>query len=386
MHMLESAMAFAVVMIIFSTIVTGLVEAVLRMITLRQRTLRRTLDLFLNDVVKKELETALNQAQAAVRTVDDAKVKIDDLAAEFTQNPINSKWAGPFASRLQKIDELTSYSFLQRLAKSKLSETIRQLDDDQLNNYLANITRTYDRYMAASSEFYRKKSHIWTVAFALGLAFVFNVPAARVYMHLMDNPETRAELINNADTAIDQNQQAEVALRQYWEEQGVIVEKAKDDDDDLLLEADRAVVEKKIDDLRATLESLRTDTGLPIGRSMWPYCAGGSENILAECSDEAKALRTNRDYAYWLFNVLLAGALIGLGGPFWAKVYTRLAQFAGRPASGVRDNPELVGVEADGMADPKKAAQNPAAAFRIASGDVTVKIPPAPETGADQTG
>ena len=39
MHMLESAMAFAVVMVIFSTIVTGLVEAILRLFALRQKAL-----------------------------------------------------------------------------------------------------------------------------------------------------------------------------------------------------------------------------------------------------------------------------------------------------------------------------------------------------------
>lgn len=378
MHMLESAMAFAVVMIIFSTIVTGLVEAVLRLISLRQRTLRRTLELFLKNEVQKELEKALDQAKAAVRTVDKTKEAVDTLLSRFTKNPVTSEWAGPFAKRLEKIDELTSYSFLQRLAKSELSETIRQLDDAQLNRYLANITRTYDRYMAASTEFYRKKSHIWTVAFALALAIVFNVPAARVYMHLMDNPETRAELINKADTAIDQNREAEAALRQFWEEQGVVVEKAEGDDSDKLGEADRAAVEKKIDDLRGTLESLRIDTGLPIGPSMWPYCAGDKDRNLPECSDEAEAERGDWAYIYWLFNVLLAGALIGLGGPFWAKVYTRLAQFAGRPVAGARANPELVGAEDDGMADPKKAAENPALAFRIAAGDVVSDQPTAP--------
>ena len=58
-----------------------------------------------------------------------------------------------------------------------------------------------------------------------------------------------------------------------------------------------------------------------------------------------------------------------MGGPFWAKVYTRLAQFAGRPLS-KGGNPELVAPDAGGDAT-KKAADNPAAAFRIAAGEVT---------------
>lgn len=386
MHMLESAMAFAVVMIIFSTIVTGLVEAMLRTYALRQRTLGRTLKLFLKTELQPDLEEALKQAKSAVQTVDDAASKIEKMVKDFTANPVKSErksWlARVFAPRLESIDELTSYSFLQRLAKSEMSETIRQLDDAQLNNYLANITRTYDRYMAASTEFYRKKSHILTVLVAMSLAIIFNVPAARVYMHLMDNPETRVELINNADQAIADNKEAQAEMRQFWLEQEQIAKgvlpSASDD------QAETAEVEQKITALRDTLESLRTDTGLPIGPSLWPYCAGTKGAEVLECSPEAEEQRNALSYLYWLFNVLLAGALIGLGGPFWAKVYTRLAQFAGRPLAGASDNPELVGAEDAGLADPKKAAQNPAAAFRIAAGDVTVKIPSAPK--GDQTG
>ncbi len=222
MHLLESAMAFAVVMIIFSTIVTGLVEAFLRAVSLRQRTLKHSLALFIQDEVKPQLLSALKQTQAALQTLDQAAEDVEAMVASFTANPIKAdkdSWLSRvFAKRLERIDELTAYSFLQRLAKSDLSATIRQMNDDQLNNYLANVMRTYDRYMAASTEFYRKKSHILTVMVAMTLAALFNVPAARVYMHLMDNPETWAELINAADNAIEANRAAEESLREFWHE------------------------------------------------------------------------------------------------------------------------------------------------------------------------
>jgi len=381
MHMLESAMAFAVVMIIFSTIVTGLVQAFLRAVSLRKRTLKHSLALFIQDEVKPQLLSSLKQTQAAVQTLDKAADDVEAMVASFTANPIKAdrdSWLSRvLAKRLERIDELTAYSFLQRLAKSDLSATIRQMNDDQLNNYLANVMRTYDRYMAASTEFYRKKSHILTVMVAMTLAAVFNVPAARVYMHLMDNPETRAELINAADNAIEANRAAEERLREFWHEQGVIARQAADpaaqptdqpqpSTDDM---AARKEVAKQITDLRNTLESLRTDTGLPNGPSMWPFCYGERSAALSECSAAAEAERGVWSYIYWAFNVALAGVLIGLGGPFWAKVYTRLAQFAGRPLS-KGGNPELVAPDAGGDAT-KKAADNPAAAFRIAAGEVT---------------
>ena len=222
MHLLESAMAFAVVMIIFSTMVTGLVEAFLRAVSLRQRTLKHSLALFIQDEVKPQLLSALKQTQAALQTLDQAAEDVEAMVASFTANPIKAdkdSWLSRvFAKRLERIDELTAYSFLQRLAKSDLSATIRQMNDDQLNNYLANVMRTYDRYMAASAEFYRKKSHILTVMVAMTLAVVFNVPAARLNMHLMDNPETRAELINAADNATEANRAAEESLREFRHE------------------------------------------------------------------------------------------------------------------------------------------------------------------------
>ena len=388
MHMLESAMAFAVVMIIFSTIVTGLVEAVLRTAALRQETLERTLRLFLANEVRPALDKALGAAKATVETAEEATAAVEKMVQDFTRNPVQSKrrnWiARILAPRIEKIDELTAYSFLQRLAKSDMSETIRTLTDDQLNNYLANITRTYERYMAASSEFYRKKSHILTVFAAMSLALVFNVPAARVYMHLMDNPESRAELINKADQAIEQNEAAEQSLRRFWEEQekrasGEGEEAARTPEE---LDEEEKRIAQQIAALRGSLDALRTDTGLPIGPSMWPYCFGDAAAANVECAEEAIAEKTWLDLAYWLFNVVLAGVLIGLGGPFWAKVYTRLAQFAGRAPGG--GNPELVSAEAGDRA-AKKAAENPAAAFRIAAGDVNVRAAD-PPPAADQTG
>lgn len=386
MHMLESAMAFAVVMIIFSTIVTGLVEAVLRTAALRQETLERTLRLFLANEVRPALLKALKQAQATVQTVDDSSAYIEKMVQEFTRNPVHSRrqnrLARFLAPRVEKIDELTAYSFLQRLAKSDMSETIRTLDDQQLNNLLANITRTYDRYMAASTEFYRKKSHILTIFVAMSLALVFNVPAARVYMHLMDNPETRAELIDRAEEAVRLNEEAQQSLRTFWASRALTPEAAEAPApeaagtpaprtaDELAAEEKRIATE--IGALRGALESLRTESGLPIGPSMWPYCYGEAAASAFECTKAEVDKKTLLDLAYWLFNVLLAGVLIGLGGPFWAKVYTRLAQFAGRPVRSVENDPELVGAGEAGVADPKTAARNPAAAFRIAAGDVTL--------------
>lgn len=392
MHMLESAMAFAVVMIIFSTIVTGLVEAVLRLAALRQKSLGRALERLLADEVQPSLLKALSQAKDAKQDLEDvagsfdagigkvaaAATGIRDMVGDFTGNPLTDGaehgWRGWWNRRFNKIDELTRYSFLQRLAKSDLATEITRLDDDQLAAFLANISRTYERYIAASNEYFRKISYLVTTVAALLFAVAYNVDAGRVYVHLMDDPASRTALIEQADQAMEENRKAvqslKVLLGQWEEEDGKLAPSAKTE----------AEVLAEITATREALETLREDSRLPVGPSLWPYCMGGAP---MECEEDRSQTMLSWDFAFWVLNVILAGVLIGLGGPFWSNVYSRLAQLAGR-IPGMRANRELVDDGADAPPEAKKAATDPVAAFRIAARDVMVKVPSTPK--ADQPG
>ncbi len=389
MHMLESAMAFAVAMIIFSTIVTGLVEALLRLLALRQKSLGRAIESLLRQEVLPALVKALTEAKKKKTELDSALSKaeawhgkVSDVIADFTVNPLGDKSAkssqGWWDRRLGNIDELTTYSFLQRLAKSDLADEITQLDDDRLAAYLANISRTYERYIAASHELYRKWSYVVTTVAAMLFAVAYNVDAGRVYVHLMDDPATRTSLIEQADQAMEENRKAVQSLKV------LLGELEEDRDGDPLAEKTESEVLAEIKATRIALNTLREDSRLPVGPSLWPYCMGGD---WMACDEDRATTALSLDFAFWVLNVLLAGVLIGLGGPFWSKVYTRLAQLAGR-IPGMRGNAELVDDGDDAPPQAKKAAHDPVAAFRIASGDVTVKSAPPPDLRkpVDQTG
>lgn len=396
MHMLESAMAFAVVMIIFSTIVTGLVEAFLRLVALKQKALGRALKHLLTDEVQPALTKALSQAKEAKKDLESVAKSLDEglskvragaasigeVVDDFTGNPLtdgaDTGWRGWWNTRFNKIDELTRYSFLQRLAKSDFAEAITKLDDDQLAAFLANISRTYERYIAASNEYYRKISYLVTTIAALIFAVAYNVDAGRVYVHLMDDPASRTALIEQADQAMEENRKAVQSLK-------VLLGEFEDKERDTAPEAKtEAEVLAEIAATREALDSLREDSRLPVGPSLWPYCMGGAA---MECEGDRSNTMLSWDFAFWVLNVILAGVLIGLGGPFWSNVYTRLAQLAGR-IPGIRANRELVDDGANAPPEAQKAAIDPVAAFRIAARDVMVKIPPAPAPvpKTDQTG
>ncbi len=388
MHMLESAMAFAVVMIIFSTIVTGLVEAMLRLLALRQKSLGRAIEALLQNEVQPALVKALTEAKEKKAALEDTLTqaeawhgKIKNIITDFTANPLGDKpvsaTQGWWGRRLGNIDELTTYSFLQRLAKSDLAEQITKLDDDQLAAYLANISRTYERYIAASHELYRKWSYVVTTIAAMLFAVAYNVDAGRVYVHLMDDPATRTALIEQADQAMEENRKAVQSLK-------VLLGELEDKNGDALTEKPESEVLAEIKATRIALNTLREDSRLPVGPSLWPYCMGGD---WMGCDEDRATTAASLDFAFWVLNVLLAGVLIGLGGPFWSKVYTQLARLAGRiPGMGL--NSELVDDGENAPPQAKKASNDPVAAFRIASGDVTVKVaPPQPlPEKTDQTG
>lgn len=88
-----------------------------------------------------------------------------------------------------------------------------------------------------------------------------------------------------------------------------------------------------ITELRDQFGKLVSDDGLPIGSSYYPYCGSWIAEHLAkwsiidsvECPTEDN---NDRNPAIWLLNVLVAGALLSLGGPFWYRVFASLSQVA----------------------------------------------------------
>jgi len=62
---------------------------------------------------------------------------------------------------------------------------------------------------------------------------------------------------------------------------------------------------------REALNTLREDSRLPVGPSLWPYCVG--EGWMT-CDDGRASKTLSADFAFWVLNVLLAGVLIAFGG------------------------------------------------------------------------
>jgi hypothetical protein len=309
MDILLAAMAFAVLMIVFSTVVTGITETFLRVSGYRAQVLAASVLRFLkndpnvaNFVKKKGLagnpdipeddlekvarQLTFNHALTDASTID----KIGGLIARYTGR--------------YKVDTLTTYSFLQRLATTDLGRAIAKRGEEHV---LRGLTIGFERYVAASNEVFRKNAQATTMVLSIVFAFLFNIDAVRLFEHLLQNNETTEALIAQANDRIDDNK---AALAKF---QATLADDTSTEQGDAIEDIQAASNEAV-----EAMTALRTETGLPIGFDYYPY---GS----TDCKPERGCDIVSGWFLLWAFQVLLAGFLIGLGGPFWYRVFASLS-------------------------------------------------------------
>lgn len=349
MEILESALAFAVAMMIFSTIVTGIVEVLFRVLAMRERVLMRTLESLYRTVVEPRLRTAIQDS-------DFAKTDIQDFVRKMTANPVYADWreAKPKGSLVHsgRIDGLTTLAFAERLARTDVGKVIQAKLQDALDETVTDFCRSFERFGRASSEVFRKWAQLVSIIVGILLALGLNIDAGRLVTTLVEEPNLRADLVAQSDASATANAKAleNLATVQALQEQGVF-----EADEFEAIKAKTTALFKEM--------SAAKQIGLPIGWSYFPYClpakdagaaaakrnaampapadvskpllgvngADGYMNcatLQADTESEASRFSSEGlvDLARWFFMTCLAGVLIGLGGPFWFRVFTSLSQ------------------------------------------------------------
>lgn len=315
MNILSSILAFAGLMVVFSTIVSGVVETLIGLLRMRSRNLKHMLRSF--------LVNELNVSNP------------DDVVEALRNNPVSGGHLAEIPNS-SRIDWLTPMAFFQRLARtpvgkqigSDIRKNVKLKGDQYKTDKIKFLEITYDRYAAASSEVLRKNSYVSTFLVAIIFAFAFNVNAETVFVKLLNEPDIRQEIIANiqGEKNLPQNLNAvEKAINATIPkiEQGKLKGNAADE---------------KIDELKDQLENAvksmdgLSGSGLPIGwtKTTWNEIGSGPYKtpIL--------------NYANWIFFTLVAGFLISLGGPFWYRVFSNLSGLIGALRTFTGKNPELV--------------------------------------------
>lgn len=314
MQLLESAMAFAVTMIIFSTITTGIVELLLRSLGTREKYLEKTIRALFQTVVWPRMKAPL---MASAKTAE-AALK-EKLGGEFvramTGNPLSDVSASGFPVRKDnQVSELSILAFAERLGRTDIGKAILDEGEVQLDLLVKDFVRTFDRFARASHEIFRKRAQRTAMAVGIIFALTANVDAGQLFITLMDNPDLRTGLIDQAEEAAEANKAAAQQLADLTTE----LEKGG------LSEEQSAEIKAKIDEISADVKALEA-SGLPVGHSFYPYCRGEPEAD-TRCSDSASFWEGAVKFLQWLSLSVLAGILIGLGGPFWFRVFSSLSQ------------------------------------------------------------
>ena len=320
MELLESALAFAVVMIVLSTIVTGIVEALLRFFGVRQKTLRATIESLFDKVVWPRLEARLKQQADSRKTAgtDGAAASVETSARRDFVNGMTFNPAAGSSDRLlshqKRIDVLSVVAFAERLGRTDVGQAILAEGTASVEPIIQDFTRSFERFSSAGREVFRKNAKQVAIVVGILLAFAVNIDAGRLFTTLMDNPDVRQSLIEQAGEAAEANQKA-VATLQALQEQ--VARNGLQDDQ-------AQEIEKQIVEIKSGLEALASE-GLPIGHSFYPYCAQGTKGDPACAASSDNAMRAEKAVR-WVLLTIVAGILIGLGGPFWFRVFSGLSQ------------------------------------------------------------
>ena len=360
MALLESAMAFAVVMMIFSTIVTGIVEAILKAVGTREKNLQRTINALFDKVIWPRLNASLERINPQVPEQTDKTTLVSRMPLfssksttegmhkaiflkDLTQNPVFDPPDKLEMGRKSKIDSLSILSFAERLGRTDVGKAIAAESEAQMELLVQDMARSFDRFSRASSEVFRKKAQLTAICVAIPFAWFANIDASRLLGQLLENPEIRTGFIEQAEEYQQENAEAVQRLKELQDEIEKLQQEGSAGSVNEDENPDTGTLQQQFKDVseqvKQSLSKLEAQ-GLAIGWHLYPFCA--EANIDAACDGRAgwKDKNGNEvgflaivctivgtgDFYVWLLMTSLAGVLIGLGGPFWYKVFSGFSQ------------------------------------------------------------
>ncbi|MEM7327696.1 MAG: hypothetical protein AAF437_03080 [Pseudomonadota bacterium] len=377
MSFLLALAAFAAIVAVYSTVVTVIVEGLQKVLALRSAGMNEMLRAFYDQTLATLQPTETPDSERASLT---AGKKPSHAAKDFADSitrrtPSESlkfwyirSWpliGHIFASRRQKMSTL---QFIESLAETKEGAALANHQPGQLREALTTAAYQYERLGETQSEYFQSRAKLISVIVGMVVAVFINFDAITVYKEL----STNAALSSRLTLAMDQ-------------EKLNLVQKVAGADGTELESSSlmTPAIQQAAGDLRAL--------GIPIGRKMFPHCEGYSHtptdrsysNVrnraeavvateyfdtrcgksrqqtvnqtwalsFADFLQKERATPTGyvdtagywfryrghrigaignnlQSFLMWALGIVVAGGLLGLGAPFWFKIFNRLSAMA----------------------------------------------------------
>ena len=306
------------------------------------------------------------------------KVAGAQFAEQLMRNP-NFDWIRPrslfdrvwiwLQRRLVTYDfeNIDTRQFIEQLANTDAGDKLTALAEKELKPVLRTIAYQFERYGEAASDYFARRAWVISVFVSIVLAFVVNIDAIRVFRTLVLNPTAAAQIRQSYEALREeqakQNASPSPQGQQTGDEDkanstndeaaggaGVQTDTASGNTDVKTNENEQTHVKEALERVRVALAKA-SEQGIPIGRDYFPFCGDplADKNQCGEAvapegkpaawkfkgvgifgwiQDEANWLSwifSHTNGWWWFLSTLLAGALIGLGAPFWYDMYRKAA-------------------------------------------------------------
>lgn len=313
MEWLEATLAFAVVMMIFATFVSMIIEALHRVTRIREDGLRS----MMTQVYDKIVQPGSSQDKQPPGFLQTKKEFVDSMT-ETRLLPLteNASWLRKYIYKrvnAQRLMSLPTEKFLQRFIEANDGKQLiieaAQHGRAHAEETLKSIAGHYEDFGDSARDFFTRRSRFLSTLIAILLAISVNLDALELFKTFLEDKGVRQAMIERGNAVVTELQQAEAALQDA---------KAMDGGGD---GENLDSITGKIENLQTSIADLKA-AGIPIG---WERVPWKTSSYQAADGFFSKALII----LTWVFSVLLGGVLVGLGGPFWFNIFRKLGSFAG---------------------------------------------------------
>ena len=408
----EAALAFALTMLIFATMVSVIVEAGMRIFLARESGFQRMLEQLFDEMIKPRITDLLTHTSIDTRS---------NFIEKLGFNPLTSKTGGltGLVSKLlvpRRNTSMTVMQFAERLADTQVGQEIAKQTEDRMDILVKDMAQKFESVGAAATETYTRRAATISMLTAMVFAFAANVDSVRLLKTFVSNQQLTSNIIARSEEIQDNHQKQQKAMEDLLDD----IESASAGGRDAEQSADLKELRETAAQLENDLADLASQ-GLPVTYEFFPACPVGGSDMRCDAYHEylekntcvkssstnlygrkhrllSECLAANHDWwdpilhdlatsFGWFLSVLLSGLLIGLGGPFWYNLVsslTRVLQLARSMGMGQKPKqPESAGTPAP-VVQSTDQPHNPLEAFKTAaqaigvSASVSGRVPLSP--------
>lgn len=316
MELVDSILAFALVMAALASVVTLLMEACHRVLRLRVKGMDALFSQFYDDVLCKILNIGAEDKEAIVKTVlmnPIRKIILDSSHPVFPNAVIE---------KMMHSTDLSSDDLLNRLKKIKAFNELKKKTEFEIRKTLESIQDEYDEYSAAMSDYFKRRAKLFSLLIGILLAFGANIDGVRIYESLNINSGIRASIISQQTNIEQKYKLAQQKLNAVASDSSAVPENNKEE---------IKALKKSLEEATSGISEMAS-LGLPIGWRYFPantHARSDQKTTASAQNFSAMIDRVTHDWfahIAWAFKVLVTGLLIGLGAPFWFEVAVKLTR------------------------------------------------------------